>query len=133
MTRDELIAKAIESLEAIRDGKTLQQKQFGAWIDLSSEDWLRNAETIRIKPEPVLRPWTEAEIEAECVKGTVLQSVPIGNTCGALSRNGNTYYVGVSAVCHRGQSEYLKEHYVIAATGAPCGVYETPEAVAPRE
>ena len=129
MTRDELIAKAIESLEAIRDGKTLQQKQFGAWIDLSSEDWLRNAETIRIKPEPVLRPWTEAEIEAECVKGTVLRCKRDGLI--ANIRRGPKREIVVTP--RSVTASVLLTDYVIAATGAPCGVYETPEAVAPRE
>ena len=80
-------------------------------------------------PEPKWRPWTEAEIEAECMKGTVVASKNRMHIA-ALNKVSGECRIG-GACNRRNLADNLLQDYVIAETdgpGAPCGVLETPTA-----
>lgn len=120
--------KVANNLLAVADGKKLQflnpktseyQDCFDSACPTVTVQFLA---TCRIKPEPVLRPWTEAEIAAECIRGTVLKSKS-GAHMAPLCKIGGEFRIG-TAVNARHLPEWLLESYVIAATGAPCGVIE---------
>lgn len=126
MTRDEA-RQWLPILQAYADGKQIQSDVIPAgWADVYSVNTAKSACRYRIKPEPVLRPWTEAEIEAECIKGTVIRyknpSVP--PVIGAISINGSQVCCGSHRLRSASDATWLMENCVIAATGDPCGVME---------
>lgn len=121
MTRDEARQWSI-LLAAFADGKQLQKHYSDGWYDDSPVTCNSDPVEWRVKPGPKLRPWTKSEIEAECIKGTVLKGT--GDNCefGTLSRDDDgIWYVGSGLPS---SPEELRDFYVIAATGAPCGVME---------
>jgi hypothetical protein len=122
MTRDEA-KQWIPILQAYAAGSQVQCNHItDGWVD--KDQWSFNSpiEDYRIKPMPVLRPWNEAEIEAECIKGTVIKWV---DAIGPLVKCGTDIRVGIKFVGHLpGAAKTLKDLAVIAATGAPCGVME---------
>lgn len=114
-------------LRAFADGKTIQYPAGDGF-----NDWPGGGPTLatpmravleaRIKPEPVLRPWTEAEIEAECIKGTVLKYM---DSIGPISKLGCDIRVGAQYIGEMSKAvTMLMKYGKVAATGAPCGVYE---------
>jgi hypothetical protein len=119
--------KVLPVISAFIDGKAIQYLRLGKWMDVSPGavcTFADPSECYRIKPEPVLRPWTEAEIDEQIIKQVVVRhkSLP---TMGPLRRS----FCGVIAVAgsdvdDEDMPETLLENYVIAATGAPCGVEE---------
>ena len=56
-------------IKAWGEGKTIQVKRLGHWMDLSPDelDWKDDAENHRIKPSPLFRPWTLQEIPVGAV------------------------------------------------------------------
>lgn len=124
LTRDQ-IKHCGEMLAAYACGKNLVYsdgtKVTGRFFGESNLDFLLNC---TIAPEPRWRPWTEAEIEAECIKGTVLKSTGPHKNVGPMSYSGGELFVGPTGKCHMNRGQFLLENYVIAATGEPCGVLE---------
>jgi hypothetical protein len=54
--------EAIRVMQAFVDGKDIQVKDFnGVWIEVDPS-WNFNTREYRIKPTPVLRPWTADEV-----------------------------------------------------------------------
>lgn len=124
MSKADRLNKAIEYLQAARDGKQLQRLDITGteYRDLNVDSFIGKIEEVRIKPEPVLRPWTEAEIEAECIKGTVLKYM---DSIGPISKLGCDIRVGAQYIGEMSKAvTMLMKYGKVAATGAPCGVYE---------
>lgn len=120
------LRSAAEILLALADGKTVMKPETCGKdvLDLDNvhNDRVSFIARCRIKPEPVLRPWTEAEIEAECVKGTVLKSKAL-QSLRRIERDAEGRWC-LERSCGSWTPSGLLEKWVIAATGAPCGVYE---------
>lgn len=61
-------------IQAFSEGKTIQFKSNGKWVDLDSASFMLTPERYRIKPEPKYRPFKDAE---ECWQ-EMLKHQPFG-------------------------------------------------------
>lgn len=123
MTPEE-IRRAAANLLAMADGKTLLYR--GAEYscdDMKCDSDIGRVARASIKPEPKLRPWTEAEADAACDRGEIVRSRK-GDYRGPLTKSCGKYYVSHQAQCESHALHYLRDNFTIAATGAPCGVLE---------
>lgn len=124
MTRDEetTYRQAAANLLAFADGKSLLYANTHPVFSFLSNS-ISAIASCTIKPEPRLRPWTKAEIEAQCIKGTIIKGGP-SKYVGPIWMREDTVFVGHDNKCKSVDGAYLLDSYVIAATGAPCGVME---------
>ena len=62
MTREQTI-EAIRIMQAYVDGKEVEyERPDGIWTIINNPCWNWNSQEYRIKPAPVLRPWTADEV-----------------------------------------------------------------------
>ena len=62
MTREQTI-EAIRVMQAYVDGKEVEyERPDGIWTIINNPCWNWNSQEYRIKPAPVLRPWTADEV-----------------------------------------------------------------------
>jgi hypothetical protein len=63
MTKEQTI-QAIKVMQAFVDGKEVEYSIFNnnRWLTTDEPDWSWVSHTYRIKPTPVLRPWTADEV-----------------------------------------------------------------------
>ena len=68
MTREEA-KEMLPIIQAWADGKTIQVKEKGRWVELCIDDFTRSPDRYRIKPEPKYRPFkTQEECWNEMLK-----------------------------------------------------------------
>ena len=60
MTREEA-KEMLPIIQAWADGKTIQVKEKGRWVELCIDDFTRSPDRYRIKPEPKYRPFKTQE------------------------------------------------------------------------
>jgi hypothetical protein len=59
--------EAIRIMQAFVDGKELEyERPDGIWMLIKNPCWNWNTQEYRIKPTPVLRPWTADEVPLGC-------------------------------------------------------------------
>ena len=84
MTREEA-KEMLPIIQAWADGKTIQVKEKGRWVELCIDDFTRSPDMYRIKPEPKYRPFKTQE---ECWN-EMLKHQPFG---WIYSKNRSCYY-----------------------------------------
>ena len=68
MTREEA-KEMLPIIQAWAEGKTIQVKEKGRWVELCIDDFTRSPDRYRIKPEPKYRPFkTQEECWNEMLK-----------------------------------------------------------------
>ena len=86
MTREEA-KEMLPIIQAWADGKIIQVREKGRWVELCIDDFTRSPDMYRIKPEPKYRPFKSQE---ECWN-EMLKHQPIGwvrsKKCNALLWN----------------------------------------------
>ena len=73
MTREEA-KEMLPIIQAWADGKIIQVREKGRWVELCIDDFTRSPDMYRIKPEPKYRPFKNQE---ECWK-EMLKHQPFG-------------------------------------------------------
>jgi hypothetical protein len=58
--------EAIRIMQAFVDGKEVQSMYDGKWASVTIPRWSWDDTQYRIKPTPVLRPWTADEVPLDC-------------------------------------------------------------------
>lgn len=116
-------------MQAYADGKTIQFRLDvdRPFSDEHSPNFSFPVHCYRIKPESVLRPWTEAEIEAECRKGTVLEITEAAcRVIGLITAEGSSIYVGHFLIAKSigDAARVLHDKYIVSETKRRCGVME---------
>ena len=141
MTREEA-KEMLPIIQAWADGKIIQVREKGRWVELCIDDFTRSPDMYRIKPEPKYRPFKSQE---ECWN-EMLKHKPFG---WIYSKNRSCYYCIISVeedrieLSPREQSRsegplkefYLKNYYcffeealesfkLTFADGTPFGIKE---------
>ena len=113
MTREQTI-EAIRIMQAYVDGKEVEyERPDGIWMLINKPVWNWNTQDYRIKPTPVLRPWTADEVPL----GAWMRKVP----------NGEYRWLISSSSLDESRKEWLNdcEHSTDGGKNwLPCGVVE---------
>ena len=123
MTREEA-KEWLPIIKAFAEGKTVQIKVRGKWVDLCETDFSRSPDEYRIKPEPKYRPFKNQE---ECWQ-EMLKHQPFGWIRGKYSAI--LYLIDSIAsdreACVSGNHvsfDFIIKNYEFA-DGTPCGISE---------
>jgi hypothetical protein len=65
MNKEQTI-EAIRIMQAFVDGKEVESMYDGKWASITKPRWNWDDTLYRIKPTPVLRPWTADEVPLDC-------------------------------------------------------------------
>jgi hypothetical protein len=112
MTREQTI-EAIRIMQAYVDGKEIQTIYAGVWRLASTPRWDWDDTEYRIKPTPVLRPWTSDEVPL----GAWMRNVPNGEYRWLI----NTSSIDESRKAWLTECEHSIDG---GKTWLPCGVVE---------
>ena len=122
MTREET-KEMLPIIQAWAEGKTIQVKEHGRWVELCIDDFNLCPDMYRIKPEPKYRPFKSQE---ECWQ-EMLNHQPFG---WVKSPNGELFCIDKvfdEGVVYKHSScrfeEYLEGNYTFA-DGIPFGIKE---------
>ena len=113
MTREQTI-EAIRIMQAYVDGKEVEyERPDGIWTIINNPCWNWNSQEYRIKPAPVLRPWTADEVPL----GAWMRSVPNGEY---------RWLINASSLdeSRKGWLESCEHSTDGGKTWLPCGVVE---------
>lgn len=112
--------------QAYAEGKTIQGKFSGGWVELTCPSFCDPATSYRIKPEPKLRAWTASEVPVGAILDTGCPGVVkylivavTGSGVGVCSSSGTHNY----PFQHLLGPDY-KHSTDHGKTWKPCGVYE---------
>ena len=123
MTREEA-KEMLPIIQAWADGKIIQVREKGRWVELCIDDFTRSPDMYRIKPEPKYRPFKSQE---ECWN-EMLKHQPIGwvrsKKCNALLWNVTSINKDdITIIC-----DYYKFHRAFECfeftDGTPFGIKE---------
>ena len=123
MTREE-IKELLPIMQAWAEGKTIQVKEKGRWVELCIDDFTRSPDRYRINPEPKYRPFKTQE---ECWN-EMLKHNPFGwvrsKKCNALLWNVTSINKDdITIIC-----DYYKFHRAFECfeftDGTPFGIKE---------
>lgn len=131
MTKEQ--AKALlPFIQAFSEGKTIQFKSNGKWVDLDSASFMLTPERYRIKPEPKYRPFKDAE---ECWQ-EMLKHQPFGWIKPVNGYVNNRKAINISSInyddeypiccrndCGKYSFKYLCEEFTFM-DGTPFGIKE---------
>ena len=122
MTREEA-KEMLPIIQAWADGKIIQVREKGRWVELCIDDFNRSPDMYRIKPEPKYRPFKSQE---ECWQ-EMLNHQPFG---WIKAPNGELFCIDKvfdEGVVYKHSScrfeEYLEGNYTFA-DGIPFGIKE---------
>ena len=122
MTREEA-KEMLPIIQAWADGKIIQVREKGRWVELCIDDFNRSPDMYRIKPEPKYRPFKSQE---ECWQ-EMLNHQPFG---WVKSPNGELFCIDKvfdEGVVYKHSTcrfeEYLEGHYTFY-DGTPFGIKE---------
>ena len=93
MTREEA-KEMLPIIQAWADGKTIQVKEKGRWVELCIDDFTRSPDRYRIKPESQYRPFKTQE---ECWN-EMLKHQPFG----WIVRSSDNEYLHIGRIHNRG-------------------------------
>ena len=122
MTREEA-KEMLPIIQAWADGKIIQVREKGRWVELCIDDFTRSPDMYRIKPEPKYRPFKSQE---ECWN-EMLKHQPFGwvkSPRGELFCIDKVFEEGIvykHSSCHF--NEYLEGQYSFV-DGTPFGIKE---------
>lgn len=122
MTREEA-KEMLPVIQAWADGKIIQVREKGRWVELCIDDFTRSPDMYRIKPEPKYRPFKSQE---ECWN-EMLKHQPFGwvkSPRGELFCIDKVFEEGIvykHSSCHF--NEYLEGQYSFV-DGTPFGIKE---------
>jgi len=104
--------EAIRIMQAFVDGKEVQSMYDGKWASVTVPRWSWDDTQYRIKPTPVLRPWTADE-------------VPLGSIMRTKGLEGRCIIIDTETSDDRSYWLHAREHSTDGGkTWHPCGVME---------
>ena len=111
MNKEQTI-EAIKVMQAFVDGKEVQSMYDGKWASVTVPRWSWDDTQYRIKPTPVLRPWTADE-------------VPLGSIMRTKGLEGRCIIIDTETSDDRSYWLNAREHSTDGGkTWLPCGVME---------
>ena len=121
MTREEA-KEMLPIIQAWADGKTIQVKEKGRWVELCIDDFTRSPDRYRIKPESQYRPFkTQEECWNEMHKHPDFGWVTDGYYKSTISVKSDSIVVTISSLEYDFGKAYI--HFTFA-DGTPFGIKE---------
>ena len=121
MTREE-IKELLPIMQAWAEGKTIQVKEKGRWVELCIDDFTRSPDRYRIKPQQKYRPFkTQEECWEEMHKHPDFGWVTDGYYKSTISVKSDSIVVTISSLEYDFGKAYI---YFTFADGTPFGIKE---------